>query len=132
MVSHRIPPERRAAVGRCVRRTLSAILGGELGVLAPDTSIGEHLAAELAGERLAIVSTSVAADIAADLPRLPRAPIAPRFWQEVERARGELALAIAEAEERLRVLNETGLANEAAAQLYAVLDAATEAVREVG
>ncbi|MGP8033149.1 MAG: hypothetical protein ACLPQ6_03305 [Steroidobacteraceae bacterium] len=64
-------PARLAVVGRAVRRTLSAMLGGELGVLAPDSAVGEHLAQQLATERLAIVSLEAAQDIAADLPRLP-------------------------------------------------------------
>jgi len=120
---------RNAAVGRAVRRTVTAMLEG---TLAPDAALGDHLVRQLAGEHLAIVSADVETDLAADLPRLPRPPITPRAWQELERARGELTVAIAGAEERLRLLNETGLANEAAAALYAILDAAAMAVREVG
>jgi len=131
MVNHSIPRGRGAAIGAAVRRTLRAFLGGELGVLAHDREVGEHLARELAESRLAIVSTEVEADIAADLPRLPRPPITARAWAEIERARSSLTLAIAECEERLRVLDEIGHANEAAAQFHTILDAAAAAVGEI-
>jgi len=128
--------ERNAAVGRAVRRTVTAMLAGDLGTLAPDRTLGERLVWELEGEQLSVVSAGVASDLARDLytasPRLSRPQIAPQFWQRLERPRADLTLAIDECMERLRALDIVGQANEPAAELLAVLDAAAQAVREVG
>jgi hypothetical protein len=135
MSRHASARERSAAVGRAVRRTMTAMVQGELGTLAPDRTLGERLVWELEGDDLAIVAADVATDLARDLysasPRLSRAAIAPDFWERIEGRRADLLQAIAQCVERLRVLDERGFANEAAARLLAVLDAAAEAVREI-
>lgn len=126
MASATIP--RNATVGRAVRRTVAAMLEGKLGALVPDDALGACLAQQLEGERLAIVATEVAADLARDLPH---APIDPHFWERLDRLRTDLLRAVDERVEGLRALSAGGEAAEAAAQIYAVLDAATEAVREI-